>query len=79
MKKLLLFSAFVMLAFSSCSKKKDNSPSTGTNTITASVAGTDTKFNTAVYGLIQSGNGLYDLIVAGITGSSAQGGISITI
>src|ERR1700744_6156615 len=73
MKKLLLFSACVMLAFASCKKSDKNSP-TASNTITANVGGTDTKFNTAVTGVIQSGNGSYDLLVTGLTGtgSSAQ-------
>jgi hypothetical protein len=79
MKKLLLFSACVMLAFSSCSKKKDNSPS-ATNTITANVAGTDTKFNTTVTGVLASGQGAYDLAITGLTGTgtSAQS-LSISI
>jgi len=79
MKKILLFLACVMRALSSCSKKNDNTPS-ATNTITANVAGTATRFNTSVTGVLASSQGAYDLAVTGLTGTgtSAQS-ISISI
>lgn len=73
MKKILLFSACVMLAFASCKKSDKNAPA-ASNTITATVGGTDTKFNTRVTGIIENSQGFYNLLVTGAssTGSNAQ-------
>ena len=69
MKKLLLFSACVMLAFASC--KKDSSKTiTASNTITATVGGSNMSFNTGASAALATDSGAYVLAVVGLTGSS---------
>ncbi|MHB8208859.1 hypothetical protein [Mucilaginibacter sp.] len=72
MKNFLLFSACVMLAFASC--KKDAAKTTTTNTITATVGGTNVNFSTGAIAQLGSDSGAYILEVQGVsgTGSSAQ-------
>jgi len=72
MKKLLFFSACIMLAFTSC--KKDSSKTTSSNTITATVGGSNITFSTNATGGLATDSGLYVLEIVGLTGtnSSAQ-------
>ena len=70
MKKILLFSACVMLAFASC--KKDSSKTTTSNTITATVGGSNTSFNTGAAAAMAADSGAYVLAVAGSTGTSSS-------
>jgi hypothetical protein len=79
MKKILLFSACVMLAFSSC-KKSDKNSSTASNTITVTVGSSNLSFNTAATAVLANSSGSYVLLVSGATGtgSNAQA-ISIAI
>ena len=73
MKKILLFSACVMLAFASCKKSDKNAPA-GSNTITANVDGNAVDFNNGATGLLSISQGGYVLFVSGFsgTGSSEQ-------
>lgn len=61
-----------MLAFASC--KKDSAKTTGKNTITATVGGSNINFSTTAIAQLASDSGLYVLGVQGVsgTGSSAQ-------
>lgn len=72
MKKILLISACVIFAFASC--KKDSSKKIASNTITATVGGTNTSFNTSAEAELASDSGAYIMVIAGLTGttSSAQ-------
>jgi hypothetical protein len=70
MKKILLFSACVMLAFSSC--KKSAPKITTSNTITANVGGSGLTFNSAVTGLLANSSGSYVLLITGATGTGSN-------
>lgn len=73
MKKLLLLSACVMLAFSAC-KKDSTTKVAASNTITATVGGANINFSTTAIAQLASDSGVYVLAVQGVsgTGSSAQ-------
>jgi hypothetical protein len=72
MKKLLLFSICAMLSFASC--KKDSTKTSSSNTITATVGGSNINFSTTAIAQLASDSGVYVLAVQGVsgTGSSAQ-------
>ena len=78
MKKLLLFSACIILALSSC--KKDSPKTINSTGITATIGGSDFNFSTAATAQVISVSGLYSIQIIGSngTGSSAQG-VSISI
>ena len=79
MKKLLLFSACVMLAFSSC-KKSAPKTTTSANTITANIGNTSLSFNTGVTALLASNSGANVLLITGTTGTGSNAhAISIAI
>jgi len=60
-----------MLAFASC-KKDSNKKVTASNTITATVGGTNTNFNTDAVAELASDSGAYVLEVVGLTGTTTS-------
>lgn len=70
MKKILLFSACVMFAFASC--KKDSSKKTGSNTITATVGGSDINFSASASAQIVNQSGGYELAIVGLTSTGSN-------
>jgi hypothetical protein len=70
MKKLLLLSACVLLAFASC--KKDSSKIIASNTITATVGGSNINFSTTATGALVSDSGAYILEIGGLSGTSSS-------
>ena len=79
MKKLLFFPVCVLLAFSSCKKDSDKK-ATASNTITASVGGSNLNFNTGAIAELESSSGEYAIEIGGstTTGSSGQA-VSIVV
>jgi len=73
MKKILLFSACVVLAFASC--KKDSAKKTASTSITATIDGSNMNFSTGATAQSISEGGIYSLQIIGDYGSgtSAQG------
>jgi hypothetical protein len=78
MKKILLFSACVLLVFSAC--KKDSAKTATSTSITATIGSSNLNFSTAAVAQVISSNGIYAIQIIGSngTGSSAQG-VSIDI
>jgi hypothetical protein len=70
MKKILLFSACVLLVFSAC--KKDSAKTASSNTITATVGGSNINFSTNATGELATDSGAYVLAVGGLTGTSSS-------
>jgi hypothetical protein len=70
MKNFLFLSACVILAFASC--KKDAAKTTTTNTITATVGGSNINFSTTAIGELASDTGAYVLEIVGLTGTSSS-------
>jgi len=70
MKKILLFSACVLLAFASC--KKDSSKTSSSNSITATVGGSNSNFSTNAIAELAADSGAYVLAVGGSTGTSSS-------
>jgi len=69
MKKLFFLPVILLLAMASC-KKSSSSSSNGLGTITASIDGTATTFNTSATAVESTGNGLSSLIIIGFQGTA---------
>ena len=67
MKKLLLFSACIILALSSC--KKDSPKTINSTGITATIGGSDFNFSTAATAQVISVSGLYSIQIIGSNGN----------
>jgi hypothetical protein len=72
MKKFLFISACLTLAFSACKKESSKTSTTASNTITATVGGSNVNFSTSATAEVVIDSGIYVLAVQGVTGTSSS-------